>query len=64
MPFGSSTMAYSTEEAYAQWIRRYILFHNKRHPRETGKPEIEAFLIHLALHQTWNSVNECLSLIH
>ena len=29
-----------TEEAYVNWIRRYILFHNKRHPREIGSYEI------------------------
>lgn len=33
-----------TEEAYVYWIRRYILFHEKRHPREMGRPELEAFL--------------------
>ncbi len=38
-----------TEEAYVNWIRRYILFHNKRHPREMGSREIEAFLTHLAV---------------
>jgi len=38
-----------TEEAYVNWIKRYILFHNKRHPREMGRPEIEAFLTHLAV---------------
>jgi integron integrase len=31
------------------WIRRYILFHHKRHPREMGAKEIEAFLTHLAI---------------
>jgi site-specific recombinase XerD len=41
--------SYRTEEAYVQWIRRYILFHNKRHPNEMGTPEIEAFLTHLAI---------------
>lgn len=41
--------AYRTEETYVQWIRRYILFHNKRHPIEMGKVEIEAFLTHLAV---------------
>lgn len=41
--------SYRTEETYVQWIRRYILFHNKRHPIEMGKPEIEAFLTHLAV---------------
>jgi len=38
-----------TEQAYVLWIKRYILFHNKRHPRDMGKPEIEAFLTHLAV---------------
>jgi integron integrase len=38
-----------TEDAYADWSRRFILFHNKRHPREMGAPEIEAFLTHLAV---------------
>ena len=33
-----------TEEAYVNWIRRYILFHNKRHLREMGSREIESFL--------------------
>jgi integron integrase len=37
-----------TEDAYVQWIRRFILFHGKRHPQEMGKAEIEAFLNHLA----------------
>ncbi|MFA3783474.1 phage integrase N-terminal SAM-like domain-containing protein, partial [Melioribacteraceae bacterium 4301-Me] len=30
-----------TEEAYITWIKRYILFHNKRHPNEMGKDEIQ-----------------------
>ena len=37
-----------TEQAYIQWIRRYILFHGKRHPEEMGATEIEAFLSYLA----------------
>ncbi|NEP18708.1 MAG: hypothetical protein F6J97_17715 [Leptolyngbya sp. SIO4C1] len=32
--------SYRTEQTYVQWIRRYILFHDKRHPREMGVPEI------------------------
>jgi hypothetical protein len=40
--------SYRTEQTYVQWIRRYILFHNKRHPKDMGVPEIEAFLSHLA----------------
>ena len=41
--------SYRTEETSVQWIRRYILFHNKRHPNEMRTPEIEAFLTHLAI---------------
>jgi len=37
-----------TEEAYVGWIRRFILFHGKRHPMEMAEPEINAFLSHLA----------------
>jgi integron integrase len=38
-----------TESAYLDWGRRYILFHGKRHPRELGASEIQAFLTHLAV---------------
>lgn len=40
-----------TERAYVDWIRRYVLFHNKRHPKHMGSAEIEAFLTHLAVEQ-------------
>lgn len=39
-----------TETQYLQWVKRFILFHNKRHPREMGGKEVEAFLSHLATH--------------
>ena len=38
-----------TEEAYVQWIKRFILFHNKRHPEKMGELEINQFLTHLAV---------------
>ncbi len=38
-----------TEEAYVAWIRRYILFHGKRHPADMGSSELTAFLSSLAL---------------
>ena len=38
-----------TETSYVHWIKRYILFHGKRHPREMGKAEVEAFLTNLAV---------------
>jgi integron integrase len=40
-----------TEEAYRAWIRRFILFHGKRHPREMGAGEIRSFLSDLATHR-------------
>ena len=41
--------AYRTEKTYIDWARRYILFHNKRHPQEMGIPEIETYLTYLAV---------------
>lgn len=38
-----------TEDAYLDWTKRFILYHNKRHPQEMGKLEVEAFLTHLAV---------------
>jgi len=38
-----------TEDAYLDWVRRFILFHSKRHPRDMGAPEVQAFLSHLAV---------------
>ena len=38
-----------TETQYVQWVRRFILFHGKKHPRDMGAPEVEAFLTHLAV---------------
>ena len=38
-----------TEDAYVTWIRRFIVFHGKRHPKEMGQPEIAAFLSSLAV---------------
>jgi integron integrase len=40
-----------TERAYVGWVRRFILFHGKRHPIDLGGPEINAFLTNLATNQ-------------
>jgi integrase len=40
--------SYLTEKAYLHWIRRFIRFHGRRHPRDIGKAELEAFLTSLA----------------
>ncbi len=37
-----------TEEAYVGWIKRFIWFHGKRHPKDMAEPEVEAFLSNLA----------------
>lgn len=54
-----------TEQAYVSWIRRFILFHNKRHPREMGPAEVEAFLTHLAVERrvAASTQNQALSAI-
>jgi hypothetical protein len=41
-----------TEQAYVDWIRRFILFHHKRHPNEMGEHEITEFLTHLAVEKS------------
>jgi hypothetical protein len=38
-----------TEEAYCDWIKRFVIFHGKRHPAELGAAEVEAFLTSLAV---------------
>ncbi len=38
-----------TERSYVAWVRRFILFHGKRHPKELGPPHVVAFLDHLAV---------------
>jgi site-specific recombinase XerD len=44
-------MSLHTEKAYVNWARRFILFHNKQHPKELGAEDIRAFLSHLAIHE-------------
>ncbi len=41
--------SYRTEQSYIAWIKRFIFFHDKRHPNTMGEREIEAFLTHLAV---------------
>ena len=38
-----------TEKQYLEWIRRFILFHDKRHPKDLGEDAIESFLSYLAI---------------
>jgi len=41
--------SYRTEKTYLHWIRRFIYFHDKRHPRDMAEPQIAKFLTHLAV---------------
>ena len=43
--------AYATEKTYIFWIKRFIFFHNKKHHKDMGVTEIEAFLTHLAVNR-------------
>lgn len=40
-----------TEQTYRHWVKRFIFFHNVRHPSEMAEPEINAFLTHLAVRE-------------
>lgn len=51
-----------TELSYVHWIKRYILFHGKRHPREMGKREVEAFLTSLAVERRVAAATQNLAL--
>ncbi len=42
-------LSLSTEKSYVSWIRRYILFHGKRHPKDMAEAEVNEFLTHLAV---------------
>ena len=55
----------STEKTYVAWIKRYIIFNGKRHPKEMGCREIEQFLTHLAVqeHVSANTQNQALCAI-
>lgn len=54
-----------TEEAYVAWIKRFIFFHGRRHPRELGAKEVAAFLTHLAVRRrvSASTQNQALSAI-
>jgi integron integrase len=52
-----------TEQAYVHWIRRYIVFHGRRHPGDLGEPEVESFLSELAVagHVAASTQNQALA---
>ena len=46
-----SGLAYRTEQTYIHWVKRFIYFHGKRHPKDLGMVEVERFLNHLAVNR-------------
>ena len=56
-------MSPRTEEAYIGWIRRFIVFHGRRHPDELGESDVTAFLSHLAtnVHVAASTQNQALA---
>jgi integron integrase len=54
-----------TEKTYIEWVRQYILYHNKRHPREMAAPEINQFITHLVVDRktSASTQNQALSAI-
>ena len=58
-------LSFRTEKTYLQWIRRFIRFHGRRHPRAMGAPEVEAFLTSLAVDRkvSASTQNQALSAI-
>lgn len=57
--------SFRTEKTYTKWVREFILFHNKRHPREMGVPEIKQFITHLVVDRkaSASTQNQALSAI-
>lgn len=55
--------SYRTEQSYVQWVKRFIFFHNKKHPKDMGKEEVSAFLTHLAVdrHVSASTQNQALA---
>lgn len=56
-------LARNTRDAYVRWVRRFVLFHRKRHPRDMGLPEVNNFLTHLAIdaHVAASTQNQALA---
>ena len=54
-----------TEETYLSWVKRFILFHGKRHPRDMGAQEVQQFLAYLAVegHVAASTQSQALSAI-
>jgi integron integrase len=57
--------SYRTEQTYIDWIKRFILFHHKRHPRDMGSDEVQAYITYLAneRHVAASTQNQALSAI-
>src|SRR5690348_16645667 len=50
--------SYRTEQAYVDWIHRFVVFHDKRHPKELGGPEVAKFLSYLAIERNVSAATQ------
>lgn len=55
-------LAYTTEQTYIHWIRNFIRFHNKRHPKEMGAKEVDAYLSWLGVHRQVSPATQSIAL--
>lgn len=58
----SQNKTWATEKTYVLWIKRYIYFHHKRHPKDMGAPEVNAFLNHLAVNKNCSPATQAIAL--
>jgi hypothetical protein len=52
-------MSRKTEAAYIWCIKEYILFHQKKHPKELNEKHIQSFLTHLAINKNYSPSTQC-----
>ena len=55
-------LAYTTEQTYIHWIRNFIRFHNKRHPKEMGAKEVDEYLSWLGVHRGVSPATQAIAL--
>ncbi len=51
-------LSHRTEASYVAWVRRFVLFHDKKHPKHMGAPEVVAFLSHLAVEKQVGAITQ------
>ncbi|WP_269621210.1 site-specific integrase [Zhongshania sp. BJYM1] len=55
-------LAYRTEQTYLHWVKRFIRFHGRKHPKDLSMTDVEAFLSHLAEQRTCSTNTQRIAL--